>query len=449
MYNITKYVRISVDMDRKYQTIDGFGVNINSKYWNNGKLKPVMDLLIDDLGANLYRLDHYGKSNWMDPENRYDARVLTQENFDRVYEGIDFKNAEAMGRYLNSKGIEPYITLSGIVPKWMCAEDGKTLEKYEEFAEMAANYAHWARHKAGIKYSLFGPLNETDVGPPEGPKVNAREYVKVCEILVDKLDKYGLGDIKLVVAEQAHYNLDYAREFLKSKKLVGRVGVFGMHCYSDFRCNDLLEMVGKSDYKDCRIWMSEFGDLDQSSEKEWLIAYISFQRLMRLLEDGMNGAISWDAYDNYHDHDETWTTFGIIKNAWDVYEPKKRYFGYKQIFRYVRPGFRRIHAESPVDGVKVLAFESPDGKDVTVVGMNDLLEDVFVNVDVAQIGTAHTGWAQAGGKYSESMFSVYRTTFAEDCITVTPKRIMQRRLPFSGVEVVVPSKGIFTVTTVK
>ena len=439
MYNITKYVKIQVDQSRKYQTVDGFGVNINSKYWNHGKLAPVVDMLADDLGANLYRLDAYGKSNWMDPENKLDAGVLNPEAYDRVFAGVDFQNAEGMAKHLNARGIEPYITLSGIMPKWMCAEDGRTLVKYEEFAEMAAAYAYWVRNKAGIKYTLFGPLNETDIGPPEGPAVGPEEYVKVCEILVDKLDQYGLGDLKLVVAEQAFYNLNYVKEFIKSKKLKDRIAVFGMHCYSDFSAAELIDLVAGSDYKDCRIWMTEYGDLDQSSEKEWLIAYISFQRLMRLLEDGMNGALAWDAFDNYHDHDETWTTFGIIKNAWDVYEPKKRYFGYRHIFRFVKPGFRRIHAQSPMEGVQVLVFESPDGKDLTIVGYNDLLEDAFINADVAMINE----------RFKESDFDAYRTTFADNCIQDKPRRIMQRRLPFSGVEIIAPSKSIFTITTVK
>jgi len=49
----------------KYQQIDGFGVNINSKYCDKGRLVPVMDMLIEDLGATLFRVDIYGKSNWI------------------------------------------------------------------------------------------------------------------------------------------------------------------------------------------------------------------------------------------------------------------------------------------------------------------------------------------------------------------------------------------------
>lgn len=55
-------IPFKIDLSEEYQKIDGFGVNINSKYWENGVLKPVLELLIDDLGARLFRVDVYSKS---------------------------------------------------------------------------------------------------------------------------------------------------------------------------------------------------------------------------------------------------------------------------------------------------------------------------------------------------------------------------------------------------
>jgi len=438
MYNITKYVKLALDSTKVYQTIDGFGVNINSKYWNNGKIKPVLDMLVNDLGATLFRLDAYGKSNWMDPNNIGDENLLTEENYADAWKRQEFQDATSMAKYLNSLGIKPYMTLSGIVPKWMCDEDEKTLKRFDLFADMVAHFAFWARHTAGIQFDLLGPLNETDLGPPEGPLLSPEGYVKACDAILKKMDEFGLQDIQLVVAEQAIYNMDFVLEFYKRPDLAERVAVFGMHCYSDFSAKPLVMAKAQSDYAKTHVWMTEFGDLDQSSEKEWLIAYVSFQRLVRLLEDGMQGALAWDAYDNYHDHDESWTSFGLLKNSWDVYEPKKRYFGYRHIFKFVRPGFHRVSIESPVDGVKAIAFFSPDGKDVTVTGYNDLLEDIFINIDISSLSDG----------FEEKRFSAYRTSFTDNCITDKPRRIMQRTLPFSGIEIAAPARSLFTITTV-
>ena len=127
---INKSGTITLDFDMKKQIIDGFGVNINAKYWNNGQIKPVVDLLVDDLGATIFRLDHYGNANWVDPNNCGDASLLNAANYNKIYQTDEFQNALGLSLYLNSKGIEPYITVSGIVPQWMCEVDGITLSKY-------------------------------------------------------------------------------------------------------------------------------------------------------------------------------------------------------------------------------------------------------------------------------------------------------------------------------
>src|SRR6185369_2744486 len=122
-----RLVEIRVDPGQKHQPIDGWGVNINSKYWDHGKLTPLVKLLIDDLGCTLFRQDAYGKSNWVDPHDKHDASILNPQTYKQVYAGIDFENAAGMGTYLNSRGIQPYVCLSGVTPKWMNAKDGRTL----------------------------------------------------------------------------------------------------------------------------------------------------------------------------------------------------------------------------------------------------------------------------------------------------------------------------------
>lgn len=201
MLDITKYVKLSLDPNTVYQQVDGFGVNINSKYWNSGRIIPVLELLVEDLGATLFRLDAYGKSDWVDPDGTRGPVCLDDAGYAKAHAQAEFSDAAAMGRWFNEHGIEPYITLSGVLPKWMCAEDGATLERLDLFADMAARYAEWLRKEGGVRFHLFGPLNETDLGPPEGPFASPELYVQACERLLQRMDALGLGDIQLVVAE--------------------------------------------------------------------------------------------------------------------------------------------------------------------------------------------------------------------------------------------------------
>ena len=55
-------VNIAVHADQVSQTIDGIGVNINARYWNDGKLIPTLDLLCTDLGATLFLVQRFTAS---------------------------------------------------------------------------------------------------------------------------------------------------------------------------------------------------------------------------------------------------------------------------------------------------------------------------------------------------------------------------------------------------
>ena len=47
---------VRIDAAQSYQTFDGFGVNANSASWNNGKLAPAVDALVDTMGATVWRV---------------------------------------------------------------------------------------------------------------------------------------------------------------------------------------------------------------------------------------------------------------------------------------------------------------------------------------------------------------------------------------------------------
>lgn len=426
-----KTIPVKADCSVRHQTIDGWGVNINSKYWDDGKLIPVMETLIDDLGATLFRLDACGKSNWIDPDNRLGPRALKAANLKRVYAGPDFRAAAGMGRYLNDKGIEPYLCLSGIVPRWMCASDGRTLKAYRAFSLMAASYAAWMR-RAGVRFRLFGPLNETDLGPPEGPYVGPRDYGKAAEAMVDALNRHGLKDVRLVVPETAGMHLGYLRPILASRKLAGRIAVFGLHAYGNFNAAPLIDAVRRSPLGRARWWMTEYGDLDQTGEKEWFVAWVSYWRLMELLRQGFSAALNWDAFDNYHDHDESWSIYGLLRRGIRTWTPKKRFHSSRQMYRFVRPGFVRIECDSP-KGITILAFAGFGGDRITLTGMNDSGRDVRLAVRI--IGAPPVP--------RNRRFAIYRTSVTENC------ELAGRVRANPAAEITVPAGSIFTATTVE
>lgn len=430
-------INFKINLSSKYQKIDGFGVNINSKYWENGFLKPVLDLLIDDLEARLFRVDVYGKSNWIDPTDALGPSSLSQENYSKVYKNKDFENGWGMMRYLNERGIMPYITASGIVPVWMTS-DGKTLSKYDYFAEMMYSFLEWAKNKEGINFKLFGPLNETDIGPPEGPKVEPEEFAKVIKVLIKEFEN-GLEDIRLVLTEQGFFNADYINHLINDTEISNKIGAISMHMYSNISVQILenfANVINKSLCRNCSIWMGEYGDLDQSGEMEWYVAWITTYRLFNILEGGFNGAIYWDAYDNYHDHDEAWTIYGLIRRGQRVFTPKKRYYSAKQVYKFVKPGFIRIKSTIGSEKIRILSFIDKDIKDLTIVGMNLSSESLYLN-----------GFIE--GDMEDKILSYYRTSEEENCVKVEELKIRNNNYPYHGIFFSVPPKSIFTITTLK
>src|SRR5215472_3976603 len=67
--------RIEVDPAQRFQYIDGFGVNFNGTYFREAQ-KPMIDMLIADLGATIFRLDPYGLTNWEAVNDNGDAHSM-------------------------------------------------------------------------------------------------------------------------------------------------------------------------------------------------------------------------------------------------------------------------------------------------------------------------------------------------------------------------------------
>ena len=86
---------------------------------------------------------------------------------------------------------------------------------YEEFAEEVVSLPVYARTKARINFDYFGPLNETDCYPAEGPRVDPIEMPRVLAAIARRMRKEGLGGVKLVVAEQAIVTTDYIGPILQ------------------------------------------------------------------------------------------------------------------------------------------------------------------------------------------------------------------------------------------
>ncbi len=380
--------RIAIDPGQRYQTIDGFGVNFNATYFRPSQ-KPMIDMLVKDLGATIFRLDPYGLINWEAANDNDDPEKMNWLYYNDRYSIPEFEAAWAAGRYLNSLGIRPYLTLSGVPPKWMLDDDPKTPlnghsentrthlnhAMYGEFAETVVSLAMYARNTAHVDYQYFGPVNETDCYPDEGPRIDPEEMPTVLATVATRLKKEGLGDVKLVVAEQCSMGHNYIGPMLKEPALMSSVGAFSLHLYDDKSdASPHVKAVQQSAYPNVPVWLTEYGelkDLDQSPDNEWKgFSVASTRRVLRTLNAGVTAALFWDAFDNYHEHYPRFTYYGLFANHNNEYAPKKRYYAARQLYHFVHPGAQRIKVEGPA-GMTMAGFVNGDDGSVVIVGVQE------------------------------------------------------------------------------
>jgi O-glycosyl hydrolase len=437
--------RITIDPAQRFQYIDGFGVNFNGTYFRDAQ-KPMIDMLIDDLGATIFRLDPYGLTNWEAVNDNDDPNTMNWEYYNDRYSAPPFEASWAAARYLNARGIRPYLTLSGVPPEWMMDTKGPPTHKvcreqpsgkpdhlkasmYDEFAETVVSLAVYARTRARIDYEYFGPVNETDCYPPEGPRIDPDEMPKVLGAIARRMRKEGLADIKLVVAEQARIDNDYITPIMQSADLMKQVGVFSFHTYRADSVGPQVARVQASEYRNVRVWLTEYGDLsdlDRSAANEWKsFSLAATHRALTALNQGASAALFWDAYDNYHEHYPRLTFYGLVQNADHIYSPKKRYFAAKQLYHFVRPGAQRIGATSDAQSLLVSAFRHGATDSMTIVG-------------VKMGGSSHVQLAVPDGG-TGLRWSLYETTRELNCV-----RTEMLSAKNGLVEFELPEEAVFT-----
>lgn len=457
---ITKKVKI--DASGIFQTVDGFGVNINPAMWDGGHLRPVLDLLVDDLGCTLFRFDAFGTADWLDPQKRSSSGVWPKSYLEQIYTSPVFKDAWATFRYLNEKGVQPHFNVSGKIARQLAGADEQRLADFDGYAEMIVSMLQWAREKEGLQFSLFAPFNETDLGFPEGPRLVPEDVLPAVSAIVKKLDAASMKDVKLILLCDSWPHLEKMAPLLSSGLFVDRVVAFSTHTYGNGGDEEagnwflektpyaqFAEAVQNSPYKSAHSWMSEYGDLDQTGEVEFGIAWRSTRRLMKALADGFSAGMVWDAYDNLHKHDNAWTTYGLLSydQASRLYFPKSRYYAAQQIYKFVKPGMVRLNItaldfddqqtyaayKSPLKHLRLLAFATPDLRDFTIIGMSTIESNVALQIDLT------------GLKFASDGDIAYFRTGRKEAFKKISGAVVQDHI----LQATVPENSIFTLTTYK
>lgn len=355
-------VALTIDGSQLFQTIDGFGVNANSGSWNGGELRQALDILVDQLGATIWRviLDN---ADWEATNDNVDPNTFNWTYYNAVYTTPKFEALWGMMSYLNQKGITTNILLNfmGPVPAWMGGSHIATTAE-DEWVEMIASAVYYARHTRGLQFSLLTPMNEPDWNGIEGPQVDSSQYARLMQKLSEKLDALGLSSIHFAGPDTASVDIgvnDYFPELLANPAVMAKLDHFGLHNYAGYS-GGADRVIKTSAYPTKTFWITEVTNI-------WDI--------LNHLSQGPTAVLVWDAYDSYYNHvGGPDPGNGPALLAYDatsgLYTPRQGFYECAQLFKFVMPGARRMSATASDGNLAVYAFSHPVSGDLTIVGRN-------------------------------------------------------------------------------
>lgn len=329
---------VAADGAQTYQTIDGFGVNANSLSWSGDELKPALDLLVDQLGASIFRVI-LDEMDWEETNDNADPAVFNWAYYNTVYGGTKFAKLWSTMRYLNDKGIESGLMLNfmGRGPTWMGANSTVDVDKEDEFVETIASAVWYARNTAGVRFTLLAPMNEPDWDGIEGPLVGPAQYTRILGKLAARLDAIGLGDIRFVGPDGARTITDlqnFGGAMLPNSAVMAKMEKWAIHSYGP-SVDGAAQFIAASAYPGLRFWVTETA---------------RFADAFAQLAHGPSATLVWDGFDAVYNHAIRAGRGTVPHNdlgngpallAYDtgthLYAPRKEFYEYAQLFKFVRP----------------------------------------------------------------------------------------------------------------
>ena len=386
----------SPDGPERFQTVSGLGVNANVHSWDNGRLRPAIDM-IADLGDVSWRVI-IDKADWEVDKDPSDPATIDWTRYTPIYERGKMADLWNTIEYISSKSRQQVmVNVMGGVPEWMGGNHIDTAAE-DQWVRMIASMVAYGRNVRKLDFTLLSPMNETDWNGIEGPQVGPDQYVRLLHKLVVRLDGLGLRDMRLVgpdTASAPKASSEYLQALDADPLVMSRMAHFGIHSY-DGSSGGATEALAKSSHPELDYWVTEFSgpcpgcDTGSPNPDDWLSAAQTASQAIKLLQEGAAGLMQYDAWDGYYEHHGSTGYWGLLAYDPDkrTYSPRKSYYVLRQLIRYVPRNAVRIAASSSDESVEVVAFQDPASGRISIFGRNH--SDAAVKVTVRLAGFSGT-----------------------------------------------------------
>lgn len=431
-----KNVSIQVDGATRFQQIDGFGVNANTRSWEGKELEPALDLMLDSVNATVWRVIVETVYNWEDKNDNNDPFVFNWDYYNQLYATPKYQKAWDMIAYLNKRGITKNLMINfmGPIPLWM---GGKVVkEKYEdEYIEMLVSFFYYAKKTKHLQIGLISIMNEPDI-ENEGPTVDGEQYARLQRKFIDRMKSFDMGDIQYVAPDVAGMDnglKSYIPALMKDPVVMSKIAHIGLHSYGGYYV-DVDSALKHSAYPQTDYWMTEWNNWCKGcddgilGEYNYDFAAKSVGYLFEFLQHGATAGIIWEGYDSYYEHHapSPFSYWGILSYdpAAKTYAIRKNFYALQQVSKFVLPGSWRVSVSKQSESLIVLAFYNEALKKVSIVGINKSDKPVNLNGTLTNL-PAVTSFETYFTSNTENMHrnadvkvkgKIFKTTIPANCI---------------------------------
>ena len=418
------FVKLRINSEKEFQTFKSIGAS--GAWWaqivggwshideNSGKQvrDRIAELLYNKetgIGMGVYRYNigggskHSGKGNYSQPARATECFEVSKG----VYDWNRDANAVYMMRKCVGNGADEVVffvnspierlTKNGLAhnKKHQLFHENINKRNYKEFAEYCLDVTeHFVNEGIPIKY--LSPVNEPIWvwnGGQEGCFYRPRSVKNVFKVFAEEIDKRStLKNVKLSGAESGDlrwFNKSYTRQLLKDKNVRKHLDGIDVHSY----ClplplpvtipflNDRLGFVKRfrkwmdKKYPDVPIVMSEWthmqGGRDYGMNSALVTATTMYEDFTLL------NAVSWQ---HWIAVSEVAYCDGLIYINLEEksFELTKRYYVTGNFSKYIKPGSKRIEAETDDENVLVTAFKNESETVLVFINNSDESKDFSV-----------------------------------------------------------------------
>ena len=390
-YAQRKPVQVSIDTEKTYQTIEGFGASIIDyteppAFFNDPKL---YDLAVNDLGMSILRMSFPQELEAVNDDsdpNHFNWPAYNMPFLERRMRiALEFKK----------RGVEKFIASTWSPPEFTKTHHATIqggylrMDMYEEYAENMAAFIIAAKQNWGIDIGALSIQNELMFIEPYKSCIyvpeQAREAVRA---LMHKFDKEGI-QTQIQLPEDMMFlerMLGYIAPTMADPETKNFHGSFATHRQQGF--NTVRKWYEATKQYNRQTWMTETSGHHQNWQGAIKMASDMYDYLVG---GNMSAWVYWQIA-------EPKSEYALMDGA----NTSPKYFAAKHFYRYVRPGALRVDGQSTDDDILVSAFRHNEQGTITVVLINR--DDTDADVKLA-----------LNGKDLPKHFTWFRSTEQEQC----------------------------------